>query len=179
LHFVSFGGVHNGGLVDVASTLIKYGADVEVKDKDQRTPLHLAVISNNTRMVEFLLSHGGNAETYDKDQRTPLLDAVSKGRHNSIVKELLKHGADVNARDEKQKTPLHLAALSGDLNTIKEILEVKPDVTLQDVNGDTALHVIRRKPTLDLRDASARSSLIPQVKDSSTFLGGSLSPRKC
>jgi ankyrin repeat protein len=154
----------------LAIASLEQGADIEARDIDSRTTVHLAVANNHLSMVELLLENHGNPETYDENHRTPLLDAVARG-YSRIVDLLLKHGVDINARDQEQRTTLHLAAESGGLKTLTGILALKPNTTLLDRDGDTALKVIRRQPTLDLRDPDSMIALVPQLKDSREYSG--------
>ena len=45
--------------IDVAEFAIERGADINLKGKYGRTPLHLAAAVNYPEMVEFLLQNGG------------------------------------------------------------------------------------------------------------------------
>ena len=45
--------------VDVARYLVRYGAELNHKDKMGRTPLHLAAAVNHYEMVDFLVKNGG------------------------------------------------------------------------------------------------------------------------
>lgn len=151
-----------GDLVEITASLLKHGADIEARDRDSRTAIHLAVVHNNFGVVKLLLERGGNPKTYDEKHRTPLLDALAHGpSHQNIAKMLVDSGVDVNATDEEQRTTLHLAVESGDLTTLNGVLALKADVSLEDTKGDTALHILRRKPTLDLRNPSAMETLVP------------------
>uniref|UniRef100_A0A7M4ERL8 Fibronectin type III and ankyrin repeat domains 1 n=1 Tax=Crocodylus porosus TaxID=8502 RepID=A0A7M4ERL8_CROPO len=48
------------GKKDVASLLIEAGADVNVKDKDGKTPLMVAVLNNHEELIQLLLENGAN-----------------------------------------------------------------------------------------------------------------------
>ncbi len=113
----------NYPLVD---TLLKLGANINVRDKSGATALHLILegkhpFFHNDRQlpfVELLLQHGAEVNAADSSGTTPL-HLISGDTHAIIVfkeelKEqitdlLLKHGANANTVDSKGRTPLHLA----------------------------------------------------------------------
>ncbi|MHB1000775.1 MAG: ankyrin repeat domain-containing protein [Armatimonadota bacterium] len=74
---------------------------------------------------------------------TPLHLAASNGypeEYPEIVRILIINGADVNAQDDRHmETPLYLAAECGYIETVKLLLDYGADVTIQNVNGKTAL----------------------------------------
>jgi ankyrin repeat protein len=57
------------------------------------TPLHVAVMRNDKRMVDILLRHGANVNAQNLEGRTPLHDAAGRGE-SALVELLLEHGAD-------------------------------------------------------------------------------------
>jgi ankyrin repeat protein len=114
---------------DVVKLLLVKGADVNAKDKDGSTPLHLA---DNEDVVKLLLAKGADVNAKDKDGRTPLHLAVAKD--TDIVKLLLAKGADVNAKDKNGSTPLHLA---DNQDVVKLLLVKGADVNAKDKDGKT------------------------------------------
>jgi hypothetical protein len=52
--------------------MIKYGADLNLSDKDGVTPLHWAVDLNNVKVVKLLINSGANVDSKDKYSRKPL-----------------------------------------------------------------------------------------------------------
>jgi ankyrin repeat protein len=48
------------GNKDVAELLIKFKADVNAKDKENKTPLMMAIINGNQPLVELLVDHGNS-----------------------------------------------------------------------------------------------------------------------
>jgi hypothetical protein len=52
--------------------LLKYGADINLRSSDGRTPLHWAAFRNNTAMVEFLLDNGSDMTIEDEKGWNPM-----------------------------------------------------------------------------------------------------------
>jgi ankyrin len=116
MHAAAESGDYNDVLV--AQLLLEHGADVDVLDDDNQTPLHLASFFGRVEMVLVLLSAGANASTENTLGLTPL-HLVSQGPYHSegdsvgITQLLLEHGADVNAQDKNHASPLDLALYHG------------------------------------------------------------------
>jgi hypothetical protein len=77
---------------NVARFLLVHGADVNARDNDHETPLHIAVRSGTIELVHVLLDHGASVGAKDKKGRTPLQVASLEG-YSDIVKLLSEHGA--------------------------------------------------------------------------------------
>ena len=75
------------------------------------TPLHVAVMRNDKRMVDILLRHGADVNAHNLEGRTPLHDAAGRGEA-SLVEVLLEHGADKSLL-YKGKTALQRAEERG------------------------------------------------------------------
>ncbi|CAI5514489.1 unnamed protein product, partial [Closterium sp. Naga37s-1] len=55
------------------------GFDVAAADYDGRTPMHLAAVTGQDKVVQFLLAHGAQVNAKDAFWRTPLQEAVAAG----------------------------------------------------------------------------------------------------
>jgi ankyrin repeat protein len=87
-------------------------------------PIHLAVYSDASPVVELLLEKGVDINIHRNHYNaTPLQIAVSKGFKNMAAM-LLDRGADMNIRDSKGRTALALARKRGNREMI-ELLEVR------------------------------------------------------
>ena len=74
----------------VTNFLISKGADVNIKDKTEYTPLHYASRNNNLELVKLLIAKGANVNAKEEHGITPLNFTCSVE-----IKELLKsHGAN-------------------------------------------------------------------------------------
>jgi len=88
--------------------LIKRGANVNIKDKDGKTPLHIAVENNYEDIVKVLIQNNADVNIKDNNGNTPLHIAIMNG-NEFIIKELLKAKADKNIKNNEGKTPYDLA----------------------------------------------------------------------
>ena len=96
------------GRLRVVKYLVRHGANVNAKDKNGRTPLHLAIGGRHFEVVKYLVKHGADVNAKDKDGNTSLHKAVIMNELE-VVKYLVKHGANLNAKNKEGKTPLDLA----------------------------------------------------------------------
>jgi ankyrin repeat protein len=117
-----------------AELLLERGADVNVPDDDDQTPLHLASYFWKVEMVLLLLNAGANSSAKDAQGQTPL-HLVSqhlyrdpdgprdKYRGAVITQLLLDHGADVSAQDNNNRTPSDLSLYHGRTEIASLLLE--------------------------------------------------------
>ncbi|WP_374699517.1 ankyrin repeat domain-containing protein [Wolbachia endosymbiont (group A) of Limnophora tigrina] len=130
------------GDLDKVTNLIEQGAEVEAKDKDKdnKTPLHLAAEGGYKIVVDFLLSNGANIEAKDnKDGWTPLHYAVMKG-HSEIVQLLLDRGANINSKAYNGREPIHAAVQFNQAHLVKFFLKKGVNINVKTNEGWTPLH---------------------------------------
>jgi ankyrin repeat protein len=83
--------------IDDVKRLVGQGADVNAKDKDGFSALHVAVLQDNNAIVKYLIEKGADIEAKDSKGNTPLLNA----NHVDVVRCLVEMGANVDAKDSK------------------------------------------------------------------------------
>ncbi|KAN0076427.1 ankyrin repeat-containing domain protein [Elaphomyces granulatus] len=112
----------------VVKLLLETGKiDLELKDRNGRTPLSCAVEGRSVAIVRLLLTEG--VETDYKYKITPLSRAAEMGDER-VVKLLLENGALPNFKDEGGQTPLSRAVEEGNVAVVQVLLankEVKKD----------------------------------------------------
>lgn len=103
--------------------LKKEGVDINLKDKDEYTPLHLAAINGHSECVGILLESGANATLTDKNGRTALHWAAMKEHGICLAYLLHKAGKDIiSLRDNDDCTALNLANKNGNEGAICSML---------------------------------------------------------
>ena len=101
----------NEGRLEIIQTLIKNGADINVKDIGGLTVLHYASCFSKREVVEFLLKLNDICiNVTDKNNRSPLMAACLHGGRLDNIQALIQNGADIAARDYFDSTLLHIAS---------------------------------------------------------------------
>ncbi|XP_043912348.1 ankyrin repeat domain-containing protein 22 isoform X1 [Protopterus annectens] len=119
--------------------LLGQDANVNIKNKQERTCLHYAVRARFSfldyvliiiLMPVLLLGY---------------LIMLSKSKHNeTVVRTLLKAGVNVNAKDYKGNTALHYACEMKNQRVIPVLLEASADPGIKNKNHESALDIAQR-----------------------------------
>ncbi len=121
-------------ILDVAeiSRLIKEeGADVNQKDVDGTTALHVA---RSSPVVRVLIENGADVSAKNSRGMYPL----HRARNVGVARALLDNGAVVNAIDKFGNSPLHL---SNDIDVVKLLLARSASITKRNEKGETPIHM--------------------------------------
>ena len=128
-----------GDLAGVQVELDK-GADVNVMDKQGRTPLDWA----DGETADLLREHGGKSGAEFSIH-------VAAGLGNAeAVKQHLDAGVNVNAKDKYGGTRLHSAAWEGHKEVVELLIAEGADVNAKDVDEWTALHMAYTREVAEL-----------------------------
>jgi len=133
--------------ISMVQILLKHGADVNCRQDDLRTPLHLVAWYGELEVARVLLEHKADVDSRDNMGKAPLHLLFEHtvrcyGNIPDLAQLLLEHGADVNCQQNDLCTPLHLAARYGELKVVRVLLEHKADVDSRDNMGKAPLHLL-------------------------------------
>lgn len=92
--------------------------DLNAKDEQGRTPIHLAALNGKPEVVLALASAGAEADALDGMGLTPLHSVSYFRDAPEIVAALVKAGADPEAKDAKGRTPLEFAETFSELTAM-------------------------------------------------------------
>ncbi len=110
------------GNKEVVELLLEKGVDIEARDVQKRTALHIAVKNGDFEITELLLEKGADIEATELFGRTPLHFAAEEGQ-KELTELLLEKGADTEARNSRGNTPLHIASREGHKEIAEMLLE--------------------------------------------------------
>ncbi|XP_067874576.1 uncharacterized protein bcl3 [Heterodontus francisci] len=132
--------------------------DLEIRNYDGYTPLHVAVNSRHKELVALLLDQGADVDAVDiKSGRTPLVHSV-ENNYMDMVNLLLQHGANVNLQTYSGNTALHSSSGRGLMEIVKALLKNGADSSIKNCHNDTSLMVAKNKKVIDiLRGKASRT----------------------
>jgi ankyrin repeat protein len=119
-----------------------HGADINLRNDEGQTALHLALQHGSLDIMRLLLKNGANVDAPDMDGSTPLHQAISEASRDSeavegseapvdseplseVIELLLEHGASGHKENNRGETPFQVAEARG----------------LQEITGLLSMHI--------------------------------------
>ncbi|KAI9455695.1 ankyrin repeat-containing domain protein [Lactarius psammicola] len=137
------------GDIDVAFSLLRCGADVNVLDSAGYNPLHSASLGGRADIVRSLLVHNPDIDLPSERHWTPLaLASVIGSLEISCL--LVRQGANVNSRTLDDWTPLNMASDNGHFDVVRLLIDNGADVDYPTEKSRTPLHSAASSGRLDL-----------------------------
>ena len=141
--------------LDEMRRLVDEGAELCARDASGRTPLHLAVETDQHAAMQLLLQLGASVSEQDDGGLSALHYAVIHRRRRALV--ALLGAADVTRRDVDLvsapppcATALHLAVGNGDYEASEALLRAHADPNIPGGNGSCALDVALKADNVPL-----------------------------
>nr|KAK5432433.1 hypothetical protein LTR18_011054 [Exophiala xenobiotica] len=128
------------GFIECMEVLVMHGADLRIVDKSGFSPFLWAVVAGQEGAITGLLFMDVDANSFSADGKSALAWAASLGWY-STAKMLVEYRASISdIRDTQQTLPLEEAAASGNLHTVRLLLECGEDPNHRDRDGWSAIH---------------------------------------
>ncbi len=126
--------------IDTVKDLIKAGANVNRKDKNNFTPLMYA---NSPELVKELLKAGANPNIKNKFGETALLNFFGRDSidETNTIRAFVEGGANLNIKNSQGETPLMSSIRHGHKTYIKELMKGNVDVNIPNNEGFTPLMI--------------------------------------
>ncbi|TVQ59901.1 MAG: hypothetical protein EA366_04220, partial [Spirulina sp. DLM2.Bin59] len=131
------------GDAEFVGQLLRQGADVNLPNHSQQTPLHIV---EAVAIAEQLLAAGARVNDLAPNIGTPLHWAIASNQPE-LFQLLLDHGSNINAYCEacEVPTPLHTAIDHDRIAMLTQLLAADPDLNQVDANGQTPLEFAQRQ----------------------------------
>jgi hypothetical protein len=135
---------------EIATLLVRAGADVNAQDNYHCTPLHDAANAGRVDVISVLIQSHANMDVVDDTIGTPLGWAAMGGKLDA-VKLLVTKGCDINAKGPHGETALGEAANTGKLDVVEFLVASGADINASaDEGGRTALDLAIESNKLDV-----------------------------
>lgn len=139
-----FNAACDGRVEDLRELLQDPRVDVNAKNRNGKTVLHLAAREGDVESVRVLLQDPRiEVNARDNDGYTVLIQSACYSAVE-VIRELLKdQRVEVNASNNNGNTALHLATWNGHIENVRELLkDPRTEVNVRNKDGDTALHLV-------------------------------------
>ncbi|WP_353276286.1 ankyrin repeat domain-containing protein [Wolbachia endosymbiont (group B) of Villa cingulata] len=148
-----------------------FGENVDINSKDENgwTPLHLAAWKGQLNDTRSLVEKGADINAENIFGRKPIHIAAENNNKN-IIEFFLSKGMSIDDVDRYGRTPLYCASWNGHLGVVKYLVDKGADVYTQDKGGKTPLNVAIDQKHDDvikyLKQAQLNEQLLAAVQDS-------------
>lgn len=134
---------------NIVKLLLEAQADVNEKDSEGKTALHVATIVSSEEIFKILLEFGAgkSVNEQDVDGDTPLHAGVTHSSEK-LVELLLASGAkeSLDVKNNDGLTPLHNACWHGRKKMVELLVQAGANLEVRDTDGDTPLLMALQMP---------------------------------
>ncbi|MDR2371811.1 MAG: ankyrin repeat domain-containing protein [Puniceicoccales bacterium] len=139
---------------DQAPILLKYAQErlVDNLNRIGRGSLDYCAFAKNCSSLMIMLSNWIVEEANTRNEKE-LIEAICDSDPEKICRLLAIDGLNINYQDRRGRTPLMWAVVMGDLATVVEILDKRPDLELCNREGKTVFNIADQNPSRDIQSA--------------------------
>ncbi len=135
--FASFG--TNFDALNFVPFLLRQAIDINAKNNDGMTPLHLGVLHQNSKTVQLLINYDAQVNTQEKHlSYSPLHEAINL--KNNVITKILINTKNINLNTQAKNgfTPLHIAAKKENEFIVTLLIQKGADPTITNLAGRRA-----------------------------------------
>ncbi len=129
--------------LEVSEKLVLAGANPNLADNKNTSPLIFASWYCREQIVPLLLAHGGEVNGVDEDGYSPLMHSAQNCPDGGLTALLLRAGAKVNLIAADGNSALTTAAFYGNENAVHVLAAAGANLAAKTKEGGTALTIAR------------------------------------
>ncbi|CAD2098052.1 conserved Plasmodium protein, unknown function [Plasmodium vinckei lentum] len=122
----------NGNL-KIARIILKKGSNINHKDANGISPLHICVKYGHLNIAKFLIENNANINIMDNEGQSPIFYAIIN-KHYEIAKLLIENGANVQIKDNNNATVYDYADFMGRTKLSSYILYKSNELIVKNAN---------------------------------------------
>ena len=159
---------------DSMDFLLKSGFDLNTKDEEGKTALHLSAEHGAEAITDMLLEAGSNGNAQDVHGWTPLFYALAE--HELDIVDTLLRKSDLSLRTNKRETALHVVLDYGVYGRASEVLEplIEGGVDVNACNADLNTALKESICSFDLESMEILMNAGCDINISTGGIGGNL-----
>ncbi|CAX64292.1 hypothetical protein PFAG_04383 [Plasmodium falciparum Santa Lucia] len=153
-------------MINVSRLLISKNIDINLKNKNGKTSLHLASENNYIKGIELLLKNNANINILDNEKNTPLMISIKRNNEEAAML-LIDYNADPNIKDKERNSVLHICAKEHSSNIAQYILSTNK-INIEnclDNNNNSPLHIAAMENIKTLCDLFLKYKFDPSLKN--------------
>ncbi|KAG4087429.1 ankyrin repeat-containing domain protein [Neocallimastix lanati (nom. inval.)] len=136
------------GNIELVKTMVKYGANINVKSNNGKPILIIAVKNNNIEIVRYLIKCGIDLNNVDNNGDSALSIAI-RCELLEISKILIDNGANINIKDGSSNTLLLTSLLTNNEELYSYLLNKCNDLNIKNYDDKTVLNIFTEKEDLN------------------------------
>ena len=157
------------GHLDILKEAIETGKcdPPAIRDRHQRTLLHIACQHNLFDMAQYLIiEQGFDLNVRDEDDRTPLHSACLLGHLNIVEYITSRKECILNARNSSKRTPMNSAAIRGHVEIVQYLVtKRKCSPSVADKDQRTPLHFACQYGRINVVRYLCKIGCLPTIED--------------
>jgi len=148
--------------IQVVINILNYGIDVNIKNRDDTTPIYISIMYNKYTISKILLKCGADPNTTYNGLKIMMYSIMDN--NVQIVELLLKYDADPNTIvDITGVTGLQIACESNYIEMVELLLRYDANPNIQDEYGNTSLFSARNN--INILELLLQNDANPNIKN--------------
>ena len=136
------------GNYEICKMLVKFGADVNLLNLDDQSPLNVAEANREFSICKLLVRKRNEKRVI----YNTALHICARQNDLAMCQKYLRKGDNVNERDEKERTPLHVAIIFACDSVCDLLLKYGADVYVKDSYMDDPIQLAYYYNRFELRE---------------------------